>query len=423
MDLRYTESELRFRSEVRDFIANTVPQYIKDKVLKLQPVTKQDSETYHALLNQRGWLGQSWPEEYGGCNWGVVEKHIFIEESAAAGCPRIVPFGVEMLGPVLLKFATEAQRQYFLPRILDGSHWWCQGYSEPGAGSDLASLKTQAVRSGQSYLVNGQKTWTTYGHHANWIFCLVRTQSEGKPQQGISFLLIDMQSPGIDVRPIKLLDGTAEVNEVFFDNVEVPVENLIGEENHGWTYAKYLLTHERTGIAGVGFATHYMQHLKMIAGSELKNGRPLLEDPLFAARVATVEIDLEAMKTTNLRVVAAVKAGAPTAASSSMLKVKGTLIRQEIDNLMRQALGPMALPFIQSYFDPVQNTVADPEAQIADSHPVTAVQPNTQSDASLSIPEYAPPVASRYFNQRKLSIYGGSNEIQRGIIAKLLLGL
>lgn len=390
MDLRYTNQELEFRSEVRDFVANVVPLSIKKKVLECQHLTKQDCEKYHALLNERGWLAQSWPEEYGGCYWGAIEKHIFAEESIAAGCPRILPFGVDMLGPVLLKFGDEAQRSYFLPRILDGRHWWCQGYSEPGAGSDLASLKTRAVREGNVYIVNGQKTWTSLGQHANWIFCLVRTQTEGKPQQGISFLLIDMNSPGIEIRPIKLLDGSTEVNEIFLDNVEVPVENLVGEENSGWTYAKYLLTHERTGIAGVGFAAHNLAQLKMIARSEYKNGKPLIEDPLFAARIATVEIDLAAMKTTNLRVVSAAEKGAAPGPESSMLKIKGTVIRQEIDDLLRRALGPNALPFIQH---------------------------------DESLPDYAMPLAARYFNQRKLSIYGGSNEIQRGIIAKMMLGL
>lgn len=398
MNLNYSTDDLTFRDEVRQYFRDAVPQSLKDKVHGHKNLSKADMELYHSLLNQRGWLAQGWPEEYGGCAWNAVQKHIFEEEAAAAGCPRIIPFGVNMLGPVLLKFGDEAQKRHFLPRILDGSDWWCQGYSEPGAGSDLASLKTRAVRDGNRYIVNGQKTWTTLGQHADWIFCLVRTQTEGKKQQGISFLLIDMKSPGIEVRPIKLLDGTTEVNEIFFDNVEVPPENLVGEENMGWTYAKYLLTHERTGIAGVGFALNYIDHLKHIARQQMSNGKPLIEDPLFAARIANVEIDLEAMKTTNLRVVAAADTDAAPGAESSMLKIKGTVIRQEINDLMRRALGPDAVPYIESYFDP-------------------------DASEELPVPDYAMPLASHHFNERKISIYGGSNEIQRGIISKMILGL
>ncbi len=398
MDLNYSAEDLSFRDDVKQFIRERVPQRIKDTVQSGRHLSKADMQHYHDLLNERGWLAQSWPAEYGGCEWSAVQKHIFEEESASAGCPRIIPFGVNMLGPVLLKFGDEAQRRHYLPRILDGTDWWCQGYSEPGAGSDLASLKTRAVRDGNRYIVNGQKTWTTFGQHADWIFCLVRTGTEGKPQQGISFLLIDMKTPGIEVRPIKLLDGTTEVNEVFFDNVEVPPENLVGEENMGWTYAKYLLTHERTGIAGVGFAINYLNRLKTIASEQYSNGKPLLDDPLFAARVANVEIDLEAMKTTNLRVVASASANAAPGPESSMLKIKGTVIRQEINDLMRRALGPDALPYIEDYFEPDFN-------------------------GELPVPEYAMPIASHHFNERKISIYGGSNEIQRGIISKMILGL
>jgi alkylation response protein AidB-like acyl-CoA dehydrogenase len=300
-----------------------------------------------------------------------------------------------MLGPVLMEFGSQAQCDFYLPRILDGRDWWCQGYSEPGAGSDLASLRMRADREGDFYVVNGQKTWTTMGHYANRIFCLVRTSSEGKPQEGISFLLIDMQSPGIDVKPIVLLDGEHEVNEVFFSDVKVPVENLVGEENRGWTYAKFLLTHERTGIAGVGFSTTALAELKRIARAQLKNGRPLAEDPYFAARVARVEIDLQAMKTTNLRIIAAAATGSAPGVESSMLKIKGTVIRQEINDLTRRALGPYALPYVSEALEAGHN-----EQTVG--------------------PDYANPVASQYFNNRKLSIFGGSNEIQKNIIAKSL---
>ncbi|MCB1451787.1 MAG: acyl-CoA dehydrogenase family protein, partial [Nitratireductor sp.] len=274
----------------------------------------------------------------------------------------------------------------------------CQGYSEPGAGSDLASLKTRAERQGDHYIVNGQKTWTTLGHYADWIFCLVRTSSEGKPQEGISFLLIDMKTPGITVRPIILLDGEHEVNEVFFDNVKVPVGNLVGEENKGWTYAKYLLTHERTGTANIGNSNAALSQLKEIANRSMKGGKPLAKDPYFAARIANVEIDLEALKTTNLRILVEADSGAAPGPESSMLKIKGTVIRQEINDLARRALGPMALPFVSEAMDDGYN------------------------EPSIG-PDDANALASDYFNNRKLSIFAGSNEIQRGIISKTKLGL
>ncbi len=395
MDLSYNPEERAFRDEVRTFLQDHLDSRLRERVRSGQRLTKADYETWHALLNSRGWLAVTWPPEYGGTGWNAVQRHIFEEECCAAGAPRIVPFGVSMLGPVLIRFGSPAQREFYLPRILDGTDWWCQGYSEPGAGSDLASLRTRAVRDGDHYVVSGQKTWTTLGQHANRIFCLVRTATAGKPQEGISFLLIDMRSPGIEVRPIVLLDGEHEVNEVFFDNVRVPVENLVGEENAGWTYAKYLLTHERTGIAGVGFSTSALAELKRIARAQRKNGRPLADDPYFAARIARVEIDLEAMKTTNLRMIAAAAQGSAPGVESSMLKIKGTVIRQEINDLARRALGPYALPFVSEALDA--------------GHNETAIGP-----------DFANPLASQYFNNRKLSIYGGSNEIQKNIIAKTL---
>jgi alkylation response protein AidB-like acyl-CoA dehydrogenase len=395
VDLRYSPDEQAFREDVRRFLEDKLDSRLRDKVRNGQRLDKSDYENWHAALNARGWLAVTWPQEYGGTGWNAVQRHIFEEECCAAGAPRIVPFGLNMLGPVLMKFGSQAQRDYYLPRILDGSDWWCQGYSEPGAGSDLASLRTRAIRKGDVYIVDGQKTWTTLGQYADRIFCLVRTSTDGKPQEGISFLLIDMQTPGIEVRPIVLLDGEQEVNEVFFDNVQVPVENLVGEENQGWTYAKYLLTHERTGIAGVGFSTTALDDLKRVARVQLKNGRPLAEDPYFAARMARVEIDLEAMKTTNLRIIAAAAMGSAPGVESSMLKIKGTVIRQEINDLTRRALGPYALPFVSEALDAGHN-----EEAIG--------------------PDYANPVANQYFNNRKLSIFGGSNEIQKNIIAKSL---
>ncbi|WP_170369811.1 acyl-CoA dehydrogenase family protein [Ruegeria arenilitoris] len=395
MDLSYTDEEKAFRDEVRGFLAEKLPKEISDKIRAGRNIGKEGYEWWHATLNERGWLNFNWPKEFGGAEWNAVQRHIFEEECAAAYAPRIVPFGLSMLGPVLQKFGSKEQQDYFLPRIPNGEHWWCQGYSEPGAGSDLASLKTRAVRDGDQYVVNGQKTWTTLAQYANWIFCLVRTDPEAKAQEGISFLLIDMNTPGIEVRPIVLLDGTPEVNEVFFDDVRVPVENLVGEENKGWTYAKYLLTHERTNIAGVGFSQAGLDMVKRIARIETANGRPLIENPHFAARLARVEIDLMAMATTNMRIISKAAAGQAPGVESSMLKVKGTIIRQEINDLARRAVGPYAMPFAS-------------EAVAGDNDPIG--------------PDYAAPVAAQYFNNRKLSIFGGSNEIQRGIIAKVKMG-
>ncbi len=398
MDLEFTEEEKAFREEVREFLKEKLPARLSNKVRNGQNLKKEDMEEWHAILNARGWLANHWPVEWGGTGWTVMQRAIFEEEIAKAHAPRIIPFGLSMLAPVLIKYGSEEQKKHYLPRILDGTDWWCQGYSEPGAGSDLASLKTQAVRDGDHYVVNGQKTWTTLGQYADWIFCLVRTSNEGKKQEGISFLLIDMKTPGIEVRPIKLLDGDYEVNEVFFTDVRVPVENLVGEENKGWTYAKYLLTYERTNIAGVGASIAAFEQLQQVAKSTIRNGKPLSEDPLFAARMAKVEIDLENMKTTNLRVLAAAGAGHAPTAESSMLKIRGTEIRQELTDLMRRAAGSYAQPWIEAAFEEGFN-----------GEPVG--------------PAWAAPVAGEYFNMRKLSIFGGSNEVQREIITKAILEL
>jgi alkylation response protein AidB-like acyl-CoA dehydrogenase len=298
----------------------------------------------------------------------------------------------------LIKYGSEEQKAYWLPRILDGIDWWCQGYSEPGAGSDLASLKTSAVRDGDYYIVNGQKTWTTLGQYADMIFCLVRTATTGKKQEGISFLLVDMNTPGVEVRPIILLEGEHEVNEVFFTDVRVPAENLVGKENYGWTYAKYLLTYERTNIAGVGASMAAFDHLCQIAATQRKGGKPLADDPLFAARIARLEIDLENMKTTNLRVLMASGGAAPPLELGAMLKIRGTEIRQEITSLTRRALGPYAQPFVSEALD------------------------EGYQGAPVG-PDYAAPVSVDYFNNRKLSIFGGSNEVQREIITKAMLEL
>ncbi|CAM4291046.1 acyl-CoA dehydrogenase family protein [Palleronia rufa] len=396
MDLTYSDDQKAFRDELRAFLDTKLPKRLSDKVRLGKRLTKEDHEEWHALLQERNWHAGHWPKKYGGSGWDAVQRHIFEEETTAAHAPRVVPFGVMMLGAVLMQFGTDAQKEKWLPRILDGTDWWCQGYSEPGAGSDLASLKTEAVRDGDHYIVNGQKTWTTLAQFADHIFCLVRTSKEGKKQEGISFLLIDMDDPGIEVRPIVLIDGEAEVNEVWFKDVRVPAENLVGEENKGWTIAKYLLTHERTNIAGVGFASEALSNLKRIAGLEMQHGRPLIEDALFAAEIAKLEIALMAMATTNLRVVSAAAEGQAPGVESSMLKIKGTVIRQEINNLTRAACGPYAMPFVSEALEPGSNI-----------EPVG--------------PDYAMPATADYFNNRKLSIYGGSNEVQKQIIAKTML--
>ena len=398
MDLNYTDSEQAFQNEIREFTASKLPKRLSDKVRNHIRISKADTEEWHAILNDAGYLTGHWPEQFGGKGWNAIERNIFDEEMTAAHCPRFVPFGLTMLAPVLMAFGSPEQQSHYLPRIANGDDWWCQGYSEPGAGSDLASLKMTAERDGDHYILNGQKTWTTLGQFANMIFCLVRTSKEGKQQEGISFILVDMDTPGVEVRPIILLEGTHEVNEVWFTDVRVPVENLVGEENKGWTYAKYLLVHERSGIAGVGAALSGLEHLKHIAADQKKDGKPLIEDPFFAARLAEIEIDLSAMRTSNFRVTQAADDGAPPGPETSMLKIKGTEIRQAINDLTRRALGPYAMPFVSEALDTGYN-----------DEPVG--------------PDYANPIAVDYFNQRKTSIYGGSNEVQRNIISKMMMGL
>ncbi|MEH6388597.1 MULTISPECIES: acyl-CoA dehydrogenase family protein [Pseudomonas] len=398
MDIHYSSEQLAFRDEVREFLTNELPADIASKVKLGKHLSKEDHQRWQKILSAKGWYAPGWPVEHGGTTWGAVEKHIFDEESAAAGAPRTIPFGVNMVAPVIIKFGTEEQKAHYLPRILSGEDWWCQGYSEPGAGSDLASLKTRAVRDGDHYIVNGQKTWTTLGQHANWIFCLVRTDPEAQQQRGISFLLIDMATPGITVRPIITLDGDHEVNEVFFDDVKVPVENLVGEENKGWTCAKYLLTHERTGLAGIGASKAAMRHLKRVASKQQKNGKPLIEDTLFRTQIAQIEMQLMAAEMSTLRIVAAASEGGVPGAESSILKVQGTEIRQAITNLLRKAIGPYALPFLPEEME-------------------------YGYEGEVLLEDYSPSLASIYFNMRKLSIFGGSNEIQKNIVSKMILEL
>ncbi|WP_296949813.1 acyl-CoA dehydrogenase family protein [uncultured Massilia sp.] len=396
MDLNYSAEDLAFRDGVRAFLDAELPDDLRRKVRGHLRLDKDDYVRWHRILARRGWAAPGWPREYGGPGWTPVQRHIFEEECALAGTPQVLPFGVNMVAPVIMAFGSQWQKEHYLPRILSCEDWWCQGYSEPGAGSDLASLKTSAVRDGDHYVVNGQKTWTTLAQHADMIFCLVRTDPGVRKQEGISFLLVDMHSPGVTVRPIVMLDEDHEVNEVFFDDVRVPAANLVGEENKGWTYAKYLLGHERTGIAAVGRSKRELAQLKRLALREHKDGRPLLHDPLFAAKVADLEIELMALEMTVLRVLA--RADRAPGPEASVLKVRGTEVQQRLSELMVEAVGPLALPF-----DPAYLSGAAPHSVIDDDD--------------------AAPLLGHYFNYRKTSIYGGSNEIQRNIVAQMILGL
>lgn len=398
MDLHFTPEELAFRDEVRSFVRANLPQDISQKVLNGLRLHKDDFQRWARILGKKGWLTPAWPKEFGGPGWNVVQRHLFEEECALAGAPRIIPFGPIMVAPVIMAFGSAAQHKRFLPGIASGDVWWCQGYSEPGSGSDLASLKTRAEKRGDQYIVNGQKTWTTLGQYADWIFCLVRTSAEGKPQTGISFLLIDMKTPGITVRPIITMDGEHEVNEVFFDNVEVPAENLIGEENKGWTYAKYLLAHERTNIADVNRSKRELERLKRIAAAERSGGRPLIEDPRFRDEIAKLEIDIIGLEMLVLRVLAAEREGRKQLDVAGMLKIRGSEIQQRYTELMMQAVGPYAQPFL-----------------------FEAMEQGWQGDMVGAA--YCAPLAPTYFNYRKTTIYGGSNEIQRNVIAQQILGV
>jgi alkylation response protein AidB-like acyl-CoA dehydrogenase len=391
MHLEFTEEEQAFRQDVRRFLRERLAPDIRDKVLSGCELTRDDYLMWQRRLYERGWGAMSWPVQFGGAGWNAVQQYIFEEEAALAGAPSLIPFGLNMVAPVLMAYGSAAQQMKFLPKIISGETWWCQGYSEPGAGSDLASLRTRAVREGDHYVVNGQKTWNTLGHYADWIFCLVRTDPQAKPQSGITFLLIDMKSPGVRVRPIALLDGGREVNDVWFENVRVPLENRVGEENRGWTYAKFLLGHERTLIAGVGTAKRELARLKRTAAAERPEGRPLLDAPLFAARVARVEIELAALEITNLRVLCAERNSQAPGPEASMLKIRGSEIQQDISELLMRAAGAYALPMCRE-----------------------AMEAGWQADP------HAANVMAGYLNQRKLSIFGGTNEIQRNIIAKMM---
>ncbi len=409
MDLSFTPEEQQFRNDVRAWVRANLPADISHKVHSALRLSRDDMQRWAKILGKKGWLGWGWPQAFGGPGWNAVQKHLFEEECALAGAPRVIPFGPVMVAPVIMTFGNAEQQQRFLPGIASGEVWWSQGYSEPGSGSDLASVKCRAERQDDHYLVNGQKTWTTLGQYGEWIFCLVRTSTEGKPQTGISFLLIDMKSAGVSVRPIKLLDGECEVNEVFFDNVRVPIENLIGEENKGWTYAKHLLSHERTNIADVNRAKRELERVKRIAKAEglwevATGGAEALR---FRDEIAKLEVDVIALEMLVLRVLSAEKSGKQSLDIAGLLKIRGSEIQQRYSELMMLAAGPYSLPFI---FDAMeagwQGDLAAP-ARLG-GFPGGDVQ--------------CAPLASTYFNLRKTTIYGGSNEVQRNIVAQFVLG-
>ncbi len=398
MDLAFTPDERAFREEARGFFRTEIPETIRNKVAAGEHLSKDDMVTSQRILNARGWATPNWPKEWGGQSWSPVQVYLYQDELQQASVPSPIGFNVTMVGPVIAQFGSDEQKHRFLPRCANADDFWCQGFSEPGSGSDLASLRTRAERRGDKYIVNGQKIWTTLAQYADWIFCLVRTDPAAKKQEGISFILIDMKTPGITVRPIVTIDGGREVNEVFFDDVEVPAENLVGHENKGWDYAKFLLGNERTGIARVGASKARVARLKQLAALERVGDVPLIEDPRFREKLAAIEVELKALEMTQLRVVADERKrekGRPNPASS-ILKLKGSVIQQQLTELMIDVVGPYVMPY----------------------------QPPEEGQNEPFVgPDYAAGAGPTYFNYRKVSIYGGSNEIQRNIVAKAILGL
>ena len=388
-----------FRTEVREFLAQALTPELKAAGEQAFGISREHGEAWHKKLYDAGWIAPAWPTEHGGTGWGLAQQHLFSEELALAGAPMLMPFGLGMVGPVIYTFGTEQQKAQHLPGILDGSTWWCQGYSEPGSGSDLASLKTRAERDGDNYVLNGQKIWTTNAHKADWIFVLVRTDFDCKPQQGITFLLADMNTPGIEVKPIVSIDGLHHLNETYFTDVRVPVANRIGEENRGWDYAKFLLGHERTGIAGVSGSRRAVEALRAIAAQESSStGTTLGENLSFMHRLNETEIKLDCLANTEARMMAAMAAGGSAGDAASMLKILGTEIQQSLEILRVEAVAHYALPFD---LDGINGSGNEP--------PIG--------------PEYSTRAVSDYNFGRAHTIYGGSNEIQRNVIAKAVLGL
>ncbi len=396
MDLTWNEQELAFREEVRDFVQTELPADIRAKVFKHERLDKDDYIQWHRILARKGWGAPTWPVEFGGTGWGPLQRLIFEIECFKGGAPRLLPFGLGMIGPVLMKYGSKELQERFLPRMLTVEDWWCQGYSEPGSGSDLASLKTRATRTADGYLVSGQKTWTTLGQYADWMFCLARTDPDAKPQRGISLLLIDLRQPGVTVRPIRTLDGGVDVNEVWLDDVKVPFENLVGNENEGWTYAKYLLGHERTGIAGIGHCHRELQILKNIAAATLVDGRPANQNARLKEKIVRIEIDILALEMLLLRV--ATNSDQGPGPQASILKIRGSEIQQDLAMLQLEVMGIDAWPYEANWME-------------------------SDADFFGPGPEFAAAASAGYFDLRKTTIYGGTTEVQKTIVAKMILGL
>jgi alkylation response protein AidB-like acyl-CoA dehydrogenase len=392
VDTRLSDEDLAFQQEVQQFLSEAWDKEVA-ATCNNRSTMKEGVEEWQKRLYRKGWMAPHWPVEHGGTDWSVTQKFIYNSERAASGAPEAVAFGVTMVASVIIAYGNDEQKEKFLPRILKSEDWWCQGYSEPGAGSDLASLKMRADLDGDEYVLNGSKIWTTYAQYADWIFCLVRTDSSGRKQEGITFLLIDMQTPGITVRPIETIDGFHHLNEVFFDDVRVPVANRIGEEGKGWTYAKSLLVQERLSIAEVADSKRGLSELREEARREINGGKSLLEDPFFAKRLADVEINLMALEYTELRALAAIAEGKEPGPESSLLKLQGTEIQQAIQELRMD---------VAAYYS-------------------GTLQGDLSADQLGHI--YADAAQKLYFRGRASSIYGGSNEVQKNITAKYVLGL
>ncbi len=398
MNLNYRDEDNKFRKEIKDFIKSNLSEEVLKKASNGGKYTKDEIVNWQKALFKKGMFASNWPKEYGGCDWNPMQRYIFDQETAFANTPQIVPFGVTMVGPVIIKFGTSIQKERYLPKILNSDHWWCQGYSEPGSGSDLASLQTKAVSEGNNYIVNGTKTWTTLAQHSDWMFCLVRTNTKCKPQEGISFLLIDMNSKGIKVEPIITLDGSHEINTVYLEDVVVPKDNLIYEENKGWTVAKYLLSHERTSIAQVARSKSAIKKLKYIASQETYSNRPLINNVRFRDKLTKLEMDMHALEYSELRILSDEAKGAALGSEASFLKIRGSELQQKISELTLEAVGSFGI--IQSNESNIEKT-----------------------NEYFPGPEYANNVGAEYLNLRKTTIYGGSNEIQKNILSKMVLGL
>lgn len=400
MDFRFSEDDLKFRDEVRAFFAEKLPDDLKQKCLNCQALSRDDIMRWHRVLHAKGWVAPNWPKEYGGPGWTVTQKYIFDEESGRAAAPRPIAFGLGMCGPVLMAFGTDDQKAFHLPRMLAGEHVWAQGYSEPGAGSDLASLKTRARLDGDEWVISGQKLWTTQCHMANWVFLLARTSDEPKKQLGISFFLVPLDTPGIEIRPIHLLDGLHETNAVFYDDVRIPKANIVGEPGAGWTIAKHLLAHERMGGGALGQHKLILAQTKAIAEqAQASAGRPLAEDPDFARRLAAAETELRTLEAVILKTLAKVSADKALGAEANVIKIRSSEMMQRLTELRMEALGPSAAPY-----------------------DLEALEGGWGNRAPVG-QAYENGVTPRYLHMRKVSIYSGSNEIQHNIIAKAVLGL